>query len=226
MMRVLDLFSGIGAFSLGLERTGGFRTVAFAEVDPFCARVLAHHWPGVPNVGDVRVVSARSLIEDGVCSVAGKLKKLSLAEADAAVAFYDNGLSLADVAKLFSVSRQGMHDLLKRRTSMRPRLRYGVENHFYRGGSRAEDRAHNIVEAAIARGVLVPRPCEICGANGTFADGRREVQAHHDDYSAPLEVRWLCQKCHHKLHKESFLSKGKEEREPASKIEVICGGFP
>ena len=37
MLRVLDLFSGIGGFSLGLERTGGFRTVAFCEIEPYCA---------------------------------------------------------------------------------------------------------------------------------------------------------------------------------------------
>lgn len=38
-LRLLDLFSGIGGFSLGLERTGGFETVAFCEIDPFCL-----HW--------------------------------------------------------------------------------------------------------------------------------------------------------------------------------------
>lgn len=53
-LRVLDLFSGIGGFSLGLERTGGFETVAFCEIDPFCRRVLAKHWPGVPTHDDIR----------------------------------------------------------------------------------------------------------------------------------------------------------------------------
>jgi DNA (cytosine-5)-methyltransferase 1 len=51
--RVLDLFSGLGAFSLGLERTGGFKTVGFCEIDPFCRRVLAKHWPDVPCHDDI-----------------------------------------------------------------------------------------------------------------------------------------------------------------------------
>lgn len=52
-LRVLDIFSGIGGFSLGLERTGGFETVAFCEIDPFCRRVLAKHWPNVRQFEDV-----------------------------------------------------------------------------------------------------------------------------------------------------------------------------
>lgn len=53
-LRVLDLFSGIGGFSLGLERTGGFETVAFCEIEPFPRKVLAKHWPEVPQYEDVR----------------------------------------------------------------------------------------------------------------------------------------------------------------------------
>lgn len=52
-LRVLDLFSGIGGFSLGLERTGGFETVAFCEIEPFPRKVLAKHWPEVPIYEDV-----------------------------------------------------------------------------------------------------------------------------------------------------------------------------
>lgn len=51
-LRVLDLFSGIGGFSLGLERAG-FATAAFCEIDPAASRVLADRWPNVPNLGDV-----------------------------------------------------------------------------------------------------------------------------------------------------------------------------
>jgi DNA (cytosine-5)-methyltransferase 1 len=51
-MNVLDLFSGIGGFSLGLERAG-MKTVAFCEVDKKCQAVLKKHWPGVPIFDDV-----------------------------------------------------------------------------------------------------------------------------------------------------------------------------
>lgn len=51
-MNVLDLFSGIGGFSLGLERAG-MRTVAFCERDEFCQSVLGKHWPGLPVAPDI-----------------------------------------------------------------------------------------------------------------------------------------------------------------------------
>jgi len=65
-LRGLDLFSGIGGFSLGLERTGGFETVAFCEIEPFPRRVLAKHWPEVPCYEDVRTLTADVLRRDGI----------------------------------------------------------------------------------------------------------------------------------------------------------------
>ena len=61
MLRVLDLFSGIGGFSLGLEATGGFETVAFCEQDMYCQRVLAKHWPGVPCHSDIKELTGDAI---------------------------------------------------------------------------------------------------------------------------------------------------------------------
>lgn len=43
-------------------------------------------------------------------------------------------------------------------------------------------------------GILKPKPCESCGDP--------KAQKHHDDYSKPLEVRWLCVDCHRRLHRK------------------------
>lgn len=58
--RVLDLFSGIGGFSLGLERAG-FETVAFCEISPKCRHLLATHWPRVPQFNDVCALTAADI---------------------------------------------------------------------------------------------------------------------------------------------------------------------
>lgn len=64
--RVLDLFSGIGGFSLGLERTGGFQTVAFCEIEPSNQQRLRARFPGVPIYDDVRDLTAERLVADGL----------------------------------------------------------------------------------------------------------------------------------------------------------------
>jgi len=57
-VKVLDLFSGIGGFSLGLERAG-METVAFCENDKFCQKVLAKHWPNVPVHNNIEELDGR-----------------------------------------------------------------------------------------------------------------------------------------------------------------------
>jgi len=65
-MNHLDLFSGIGGFSLGLEATGGFKTVAFCEIEEFPRKVLQKHWPNVKQYEDIRKLNYDRLKADGI----------------------------------------------------------------------------------------------------------------------------------------------------------------
>ena len=81
-LKVLDLFSGIGGFSLGLHSTGIFDTVKFVEFDKFCQKVLQKNFPDVPIEGDIRDVKGQEFEADVITggfpcqpfSVAGKQK--------------------------------------------------------------------------------------------------------------------------------------------------------
>jgi len=59
-LKVLDLFSGIGGFSLGLERAG-METIAFCELDKACHKVLKKHWPNTPIYDDIRTLNDTDL---------------------------------------------------------------------------------------------------------------------------------------------------------------------
>jgi DNA (cytosine-5)-methyltransferase 1 len=82
MLKVLDLFSGIGGFSLGLESTGNFKTIAFCEKDEFCQKVLQKNFKNIPIEGEIRNVKGEKYQADVVTggfpsqpfSVAGKRK--------------------------------------------------------------------------------------------------------------------------------------------------------
>lgn len=58
-----------------------------------------------------------------------------------------------------------------------------------------KNRARLKTRRAILSGALVRQPCEVCG--------NPKVDAHHVDYSRPLDVRWLCRRHHADAHKES-----------------------
>jgi len=81
-LKVLDLFSGIGGFSLGLHSTDFFDTVKFVEFDEFCQKVLKKNFPNIPIEGDIRNVKGKEFEADVITggfpcqpfSVAGKQK--------------------------------------------------------------------------------------------------------------------------------------------------------
>ena len=81
-LNVLDLFSGIGGFSVGLEATGKFKTIGFCEQDKFCHKVLRKHWSDVPIYEDIKKLDGRKIKADVLVggfpcqsfSIAGKQK--------------------------------------------------------------------------------------------------------------------------------------------------------
>ena len=64
--KILDLFSGLGGFSLGLENTGYFETVAFCDNNQYSKLILDKHWKGVKIYDDVREISKEKFREDGI----------------------------------------------------------------------------------------------------------------------------------------------------------------
>jgi DNA (cytosine-5)-methyltransferase 1 len=83
MLKVIDLFSGIGGFALGLESTGYFKTVQFVENEKWCQQILAKNFPGVPIHDDIKTYNTYQGVEADVVvggfpcqpfSVAGKGK--------------------------------------------------------------------------------------------------------------------------------------------------------
>jgi hypothetical protein len=215
----LDLFSGIGGFALAAE-AAGFETIAFCEIDPDASLVLTAQFPGVPNLGDIKKIT-RDMV-DGIANLCDNPDMLN-SKYDKAKELYESGLSIAEVADYFQVSRQAMHKILLRRNCvMRPQKKDGEENHFFRGGARHDKRASYLVERAVSKGILIPQSCEIC-------HGTDNVQAHHDDYSKPLEVRWLCKKHHHEWHTKNKAKNGKEATTRTSakqRIDLLTAGVP
>lgn len=58
---------------------------------------------------------------------------------------------------------------------------------------KSKAKARSIVNNCLKRGWLIKAPCEVCGE-------LERVEAHHDNYTKPLEVRWLCKKHHSEHH--------------------------
>ena len=216
----LSLFSGIGGLDLAAE-AAGFVTVGQCEWADYPTKILEKHWPDVSRWRDIRTLTGRSFREEVYMAAHRK-------DYDNAVKMYESGFSIEEIADYFGVTRQSMWKCLKRRgVEFRDNKRYGLENRFWLG-TKADDRAQNILEKAVQKGIIQRKTvCECCGASGAFSDGRSMVQAHHTDYNKPLDVIWLCQKCHHEWHKHN---KAKEvvpsEAMPRTNVDVLSGGFP
>lgn len=113
---------------------------------------------------------------------------------DAAV-MVERGMSYGAVGSFYGVTRQRIHQICKAAGIKPIKPEKMSADHTMRAAA-----ARKLVDWAIRRGVIAAQPCEVCGASG-FKNGRNIVEAHHDDYEKPLDVRWLCQAHHHEHHR-------------------------
>lgn len=121
--------------------------------------------------------------------------KMSALDREEAVKMVRSGMPANAVADYYSVSRQYIKMLCLQR-GVRKRRVLLEENTEHR-------RVNQLVQQAIARGVLIPEPCEVCGIFGKDENGIRRVDAHHCDYNKPLDITWLCKKHHIEWHKNN-----------------------
>jgi hypothetical protein len=95
----------------------------------------------------------------------------------------------ADVAQNYAAKRERYSAYDQRRTATEARrMQKSQAQRTYRLRWPGKIAARRAVRSALRRGDLVRQPCSVCGAAKT--------QAHHTDYSKPLDVEWLCFRCH------------------------------
>lgn len=98
-----------------------------------------------------------------------------------------------DVRKNYAKHREQYAEYERVRFQKPERKAYALEyQRRYRAANPEKYKARSIVHNVIRDGKLTRQSCEVCGDT--------ESEAHHDDYSRPLEVRWLCFKHHRELH--------------------------
>lgn len=73
---------------------------------------------------------------------------------------------------------------------------YTLKTELYRKKAPLKYIAHKKVNIAICKGILVKPPC--C----SLCNKRKPLDSHHHNYHKPLEVTWLCRKCHMFIHKK------------------------
>jgi hypothetical protein len=81
---------------------------------------------------------------------------------------------------------------------------------------RKKQNARSLAKMSVRRGQIIRNPCEKCGAT-------ENIHMHHDDYSRPKDVTWLCEPCHTALHfPKHGCSKCGAPRDPGKPREALC----
>lgn len=128
------------------------------------------------------------------CGVEKQLSKFQVrrASADGLTASCKECLAAYDKSRANNPNRVAAREVYRRTDAFR--VSHGAASKKYIESNRVRRKAWIAVGNAIRDGILIKQPCHICG--------ELEVEGHHPDYSAPLDVVWLCTKHHAQLHEE------------------------
>lgn len=127
-------------------------------------------------------------------------------EYDIALELYNNGISTIELSRMRGVSAAAINHALKRRgCQFRPKPGKGESSNFFRGTPKDKSKkgiVGHILGAALLRGEIIkPDKCDECGQpDPTYKNGRSGIEGHHCDYDKPLDVMWLCRRCHYNWH--------------------------
>ncbi len=144
-------------------------------------------------------------------------RKLSDEQATSLAELYTQGMGSIELGKKFGLHHTNVRVYLRRQgVPIRPVGVYdhphGAANRMYRGGPRSSRKVTLVVFHAIRAGRMKRETaCKECGSD-------RYVEAHHDDYNKPFDVRWLCRRCHHAWHVHN-------RAVPLCDVEGICSGL-
>lgn len=210
-MRIGSLFSGYGGLDMAVEQVfPSARPAWFCEWDDAPSRILAHHWPDVPNLSDVTLIDWEELVS---CKpdIEGTMRMYDL---------YCQGLSLAQVAKKHGVSRQTVYTRFKRR-GLDMRSRPAAKPHIDYNGRRYTLGVNGYYRATEGDRAYLHRAVwedEV----GPIPDG---WDVHHVDHdktnNARTNLHCLSKADHTRLH-------AAEEVMPndSFSVDILTGGYP
>ena len=204
-----SLFSGVGGLDLAVEEVFGATAAWHCEVDANAAKVLAHRWPGVPNLGDITQIDWKE--------VAMADARTRHEQAARMYALYRQGFSCAEIGERFGRSRQSVWELFKRRGwDMRPRPPARPTVEF--AGRKFSIRDTGYYAATDGDRAQMHRVVWWL-AHGPIPDDWDIHHIDHDRTNNNLDNLQALQKAEHaRLHGEVM------PKVPA--VDILCGGFP
>lgn len=211
-MRIGSLFTGAGGLDMAVEQVTGATPAWFVEFDPNPSKVLARHWPDVPNYGDVTSIDW----EDEKLMAAPRNDALAIRMYDR----YCQGASIEQVATEFGRSRQSVWKLWERRGYLMRPVRGPARQSTEYGGTSYSIGTQGYFRATTGdRHLLHRRVWE--DAHGTIPEG---YDVHHVDHNKTnndiANLRLLTKAEHTRLHAEEVVPLDS----PA--IDILTAGYP